>query len=200
MNRRELPGPEPVRAFARAYLDYVSDLLAAVDERAVEAVIDVLLRARAAGKRIFVLGNGGSAATANHLAADLAVGAGPRPFDAVSLAANATLLTAASNDFGFDAVFRRQLEGHTHPGDVVIALSASGRSVNVLEAVQYARENGCVTVAFTGFDGGTLRDAVDVAVHVPTRDGEYGPTEDVHVVLQHVMLAYLRLQDGGSKR
>lgn len=200
MNRRDLPGPAPVRAFARAYLDYVSDLLGSVDERAIEAVIDVLVRARDARARIFVLGNGGSAATANHLASDLSVGLGARPFDATSLAANATLLTAASNDFGFDAVFVRQLEGRLRPGDVVLAMSASGRSTNVLEAVRHARAHGCVTVGFTGFDGGELRQLVDVAVHVPTREGEYGPTEDVHVVVQHVLLAYLRLYDGGAPR
>ncbi len=203
--KRELPTQTRVEAlfaqtegaagFVRGYFDYLSEILQGVDTAAIEAVVDKLLEARSSGARVFILGNGGSAATASHFANDLAVGiSGELPFDAVSLVANVPVLTAVANDHGYAEVFVRQVSGRIGPGDLMIALSASGRSENVLRAVRYASGQGASTVGFTGFDGGELRRLVDIAVHIPSLPGEYEPTEDAHLACEHAIASYLRLR------
>ncbi|MFT3770373.1 MAG: SIS domain-containing protein [Minicystis sp.] len=181
--------------FARGYLDYVASLLAAIDEQAIEQVAQALLRARAEDRAIFILGNGGSAATAGHFANDLAVGVRPRerPFRAQSLADNVAVVSAIANDYGYEAVFSKQLESRLRPGDVVVAISVSGNSPNVVSAVRYANAHGAVTIGLTAGDGGALRSLVRIALHVPSERGEHGPAEDVHVVFEHILTNYLRL-------
>lgn len=186
---------EGVAAFARGYFDYLSEVLRAVDVASLQLVVDALLEARRAGRRIVIMGNGGSAATASHFANDLAVGlTDDPPFLATSLSANVPILTAVANDHGYEEVFVRQLRGVVGPGDVVIALSASGQSENVLRAVRCARQQGATTIGFAGFDGGALRHLSDICVHIPTVRGEYGPTEDAHLACEHAIATYLRLQ------
>jgi D-sedoheptulose 7-phosphate isomerase len=193
--------------FARGYLDYLGEVLAALDEGAIAAFIETLLEARARGAHIFFLGNGGSAATASHFANDIAIGTrtgdGP-PFRAASLTDNAAVMTAIANDDGYEDIFVQQLRTRMRPGDVVVAISASGNSPNVLAAVDYARANGARTVALTGFDGGKLAGLAEQRVHIPTNRGEYGPAEDGHMVLDHLVGAYLarrvREEAGGSGR
>jgi D-sedoheptulose 7-phosphate isomerase len=180
-------------AFARAYLDYVATVLANIDENEVAALIETLLQARARDARIFFIGNGGSAATASHFANDVAIGcrSWERPFRATSLTDNVPVMTAIANDYGYEHIFTLQLKTMMQPGDVVVAISASGNSPNVLQAVQWANEHGATTVGLTGFDGGKLRTAAKIAVHVPTAKGEYGPVEDTHMVLDHLVGAFL---------
>lgn len=182
--------------FARGYLDHLANVLRRVDVGVIDRVVAALLAARDDDRTIFVLGNGGSAATAAHLANDLAMGtqAPHRRFRTCSLADNAALLSAAANDYGYADVFVRQLEGILRPRDVVVAISASGSSDNVLRAVTHANAVGALTIGFTGFDGGRLRQLVQIDVHVPTGDGEYGPSEDAHLALAHVITNYLRLR------
>lgn len=184
--------PEPAR-FARGYLGYLTDLLARLDVDAIAAFIDLLLQARDREARIFFIGNGGSAATASHFANDLAIGtrSAGKPFRAISLTDNVPVMTAIGNDFGYAEIFRRQLEIQMQPGDVVVAISASGNSPNLLEAVEYATGHGADTVALTGFDGGRLKQIARLNIHVPTTKGEYGPSEDVHMVLDHLVGAFL---------
>jgi D-sedoheptulose 7-phosphate isomerase len=117
---------------------------------------------------------------------------GAIPFRAVSLTDNVAVLTAIANDIAYADVFVRQLEGLLRPGDVVVAISASGNSPNVVRAIEYARSHGAVTVGLTGFDGGRLKALCDEAVHVATPPGEYGPVEDTHLVLDHLITGYLR--------
>lgn len=183
-------------AFARGYLGRLGDVLRRIDVTAVDRVVEALLAARADDRAIFVLGNGGSAATAAHLANDLAMGTQPpnRRFRTFSLVDNAALLSAAANDYGYEEVFVRQLDGILRAGDVVIAISASGNSANVLRAVAHANAVGAVTIGFSGFDGGRLRQLAQIDVHAPTDDGEYGPSEDAHLALAHVITYYLRLR------
>ena len=176
--------------FADGYLRYLTEVLALLDRNAIARMASVLLDARARNARIFFLGNGGSAATASHWVNDLTRWRG-RPFRAVSLTENVAVLTAVANDHGYEHVFRNQLETLMGPGDVVIAISASGDSPNVLSAVEYANQNGAVTIGLTGFDGGRLKELAQVNVHAPTNPGEYGPAEDVHMVLDHLVTAYL---------
>ena len=179
--------------FARQYLDRLQRLLIDLDTGAIARFVNALLVARERGARMFFIGNGGSAATASHFANDVGIGnrSWANPFRAVSLVDNVPVLTALANDYGYDQVFTLQLKTQMSPGDVVIAISASGNSPNLVGAMEYANANGALTVALTGFDGGRLRDLAQICIHVPTAKGEYGPVEDVHMVLDHLVGAYL---------
>lgn len=179
--------------FARGYLDYVRDVLGALDPAQIAAFARALLDARERGARIFFLGNGGSAATASHFANDIAIGSRSweRPFRALSLTDNVAVMTALANDYGYDEVFVRQLQTQMTPGDVVVAISVSGNSPNVVEAVEWANANGGFSVGLTGFDGGRLGEIAQIVVHAPTAGGEYGPAEDAHMVVDHLVGAYL---------
>lgn len=176
--------------YADGYLRYLTEVLAALDRDAIAAFGDALLAARERGARIFFVGNGGSAATASHFVNDLTRWRN-RPFRALSLTENVALLTALANDFGYEHVFVRQLETLMAPGDVVVAISASGNSPNIVSAIEYANAHGAVTIGLTGFDGGMLREMAQIVVHAPTNPGEYGPAEDVHMVLDHLVTSYL---------
>ena len=184
--------PDPA-AFAGGYLEYVAEVLRALDPEAIAAFIRELLEARERDARIYFLGNGGSAATASHFVNDISIGSKSweKPFRAISLSDNSAVMTAIANDSGYDEVFVQQLRFQLHPGDVVVAISVSGNSPNVLAAVEYAQATGARIVALTGFDGGRLRELADVCVHVPTNHGEYGPAEDAHMVLDHLIGAFL---------
>jgi D-sedoheptulose 7-phosphate isomerase len=179
--------------FARRYLDYLTEILAAVDTDAIAAFAGELLDARERNARIFFIGNGGSAATASHFANDIAIGSKSweRPFRAISLAENVAVMTAIANDDGYGEIFTQQLRALMSPGDALVAISVSGNSPNVVAAVEYALESGARVVGLTGFDGGRLRELAHVNVHVPTAVGEYGPAEDVHMVFDHLIGSYL---------
>ncbi|MBF0162732.1 MAG: SIS domain-containing protein [Magnetococcales bacterium] len=183
------------RAFAEGYFGYLNALLGRMDCAQIGAFIDTLLQARQRQSRIFFIGNGGSAATASHFANDIAIGSRSRtkPFRALSLCDNLALITAIGNDFGYDQVFVRQLENQMDAEDVVVAISASGNSPNVLHAVDYAKAHGGFTVGLTGFGGGKLRESVHLSLHVPSNPGEYGPVEDIHMILDHLVGAFLML-------
>ncbi|WP_130472121.1 D-sedoheptulose-7-phosphate isomerase [Candidatus Magnetaquicoccus inordinatus] len=180
-------------AFAGGYLRYLAQLCAKMDPQEIGRFMEVLLQARERGARIFFLGNGGSAATASHFANDIAIGTRSRekPFRAISLCDNLAMITAIGNDYGYEQIFLRQLENQMQEGDVVVAISASGNSPNVLQAVEFANSRGNVTVGLTGFAGGRLREIVGISVHVPTLPGEYGPVEDLHMIIDHLVGAFL---------
>jgi D-sedoheptulose 7-phosphate isomerase len=191
LNAADGPG-----AFAAAYLGYLATLAKQVDPAAVAAVMERLDAARREQRTVFIIGNGGSAATASHMATDLSFGTrraqGARRPRAVSLTDNQALMTAAANDEGYAGVFVAQLEPLYRPGDLLVAISASGNSPNVLKAVQWVKARGGQVIGFIGFDGGALRRDCDLAVHVKTQAGEYGPVEDVHLMLNHLIAAWLR--------
>jgi D-sedoheptulose 7-phosphate isomerase len=195
MNRVEQlyrDNPEPL-GFARGYLAYVGEILNGIAPEPISAFAQALLGARERGSRIFFIGNGGSAATAGHFANDIAIGCRTweKPFRAISLVDNSAVLTALANDYGYEEVFSRQLRSQMVARDVVVAISASGNSPNILRAIEYANENDAVTVGITGFDGGSLREIAQIAVHVRTGPGEYGPAEDAHMVIDHLLNAFL---------
>ncbi len=156
---------------------------------------EILDDAQRGGGTVYCLGNGGSAATASHLATDLAWGrrasgeARPR---AVSLVANVPLISALANDVGYADVFLEQLRGLFREGDVVVAISASGNSENVLRAVRYANDHGGRSIGLTGFDGGKLKECCRVCVHVPAPGGAYELVEDIHHVVCHMLANYLK--------
>lgn len=171
----------------------MQEVLQRIDTREVGRFIATLIDARKRGATIFFIGNGGSASTASHFANDLSIGTQDyeRPFRVVSLVDNVSILTAIANDFGYDEIFTRQLRVLGREGDVVVAISASGNSPNLIHALEHARTAGIKTVALTAFDGGRLRQLADDVVHVPTAPKEYGPAEDAHMVLDHLVGAYL---------
>jgi D-sedoheptulose 7-phosphate isomerase len=183
---------DPVE-FARAYLEYLQTVLRRIDPAEIGRFIQTLLDARERGAMIFFIGNGGSAATASHFANDLSIGTNEynKPFRAVSLTDNVPILTAIGNDFGYEEIFVRQLRSLGKSGDVLIGISASGNSPNLLKAFEYATFIGIRTVAITAFDGGRMKALASQGVHVPTDPKEYGPAEDAHLVLDHLVSAYL---------
>lgn len=176
--------------FADGYLRYLSEILAKLDRGQIARFIEALLDARRRAATVFFLGNGGSAATASHFQNDLTRWR-DNPMRVVSLTDNVSVLTAIGNDHGYEQVFRMQLENLLLPGDLVVAISVSGNSPNVVAAVEYAASKGAVTVGLTGFEGGRLAELVDINVHAPTLPGEYGPAEDVHMILDHLIVSFL---------
>lgn len=187
--------------FADAYLKYVQTVLQKISRTEISQFIATLLDARARGATIFFIGNGGSAATASHFANDLAYGTNEyqQPFRVLSLTDNVPVLTALGNDYGYEDIFVRQLQVLGNKGDVLVAISASGNSPNLLKAFEFARTAGIKTVALTAFDGGKMKAVADEGIHVPTDPKEYGPAEDAHMVLDHLVGAYLmRFVHGAS--
>jgi len=168
--------------------------LNSVDLDAVKSVSDTLLEARDRGASVFVVGNGGSAATATHMATDLMLGSGlvNPPLRVIALTDNQAIITATGNDVSFDQVFSRQLIHLAQRGDILIAVSASGNSPNVLACMDAAKDLGLTTIAFTGFDGGRSAAMADLLVHVPTRIGAYGPVEDVLLMVNHMITEQLK--------
>jgi D-sedoheptulose 7-phosphate isomerase len=187
--------------FGKKYIGYLTGLLASVDMDAVSAIIDAIERAGERENSIYLIGNGGSAATASHYANDINVGTraeGFAPIRAISLTDNLALLTALANDEGYSKVFVKQLEGRIRKGDVVIAFSVSGKSENVLQALEYAIKQGAVTIGMTGFDGGRMKGMTDINLHIPTFQGEYGPVEDVFGIIGHLVYSYLKMDRRGK--
>lgn len=177
----------------RRYLEGVQGTLGALPLERIRDVVDVLLSANYVGSTVFTLGNGGSAATASHFACDLAKGTitpGRPRFRVVALTDNIPLMTAWSNDVGYEDVFANQLGGLMGRGDVVVAFSGSGESPNVLRAIELAHRMGGLTLGFSGFAGGRLSTLVDVPVVVPCNCMEQ--IEDVHLILCHLICTVLR--------
>jgi D-sedoheptulose 7-phosphate isomerase len=166
-----------------------------------ERVGGIFLECYRRGSTIFLIGNGGSAATASHMACDLTKGtraAGIPRFRAVALTDNVPLLTAWGNDANFDCIFAEQLVTLARPGDVVLAISASGNSPNILAAVSQAQEVGATTVAWTGAAGGEVAGLADVVIRVPAETMEQ--VEDGHLVMAHALCVFLRARLGEAAR
>lgn len=178
----------------RTYLEDLQGLIRDLDVAAIERVVQLLRTARDAGRLVFIAGNGGSAATATHWVNDLAKAtrrSGQRPFRVIGLTDNVSWLTAIANDDGYERVFADQLENLAGPGDVLLVITASGNSPNVLRAVERATELDMRTVAFVGFDGGAARALVDESLWVQTPKGEYGLVETVHSIACDVVTTCL---------
>ena len=152
-----------------------------------------MLEAYARGARMFSCGNGGSASIANHMQCDHVKGvrtATDLTPQVLSLSTNVELLTAIANDMGYENVFVYQLQSQSRPGDVLIAVSSSGRSPNIVRALTWARDHGLRTIAITGFDGGAARAVAEVSVHVDCTN--YGIVEDLHQAIMHALAQYIR--------
>lgn len=188
------PRRNKIAAVADEYLASVQEAIDGLDRDAIARITELLLDARIRGNQVIIAGNGGSSATASHMAADLtraaADSSGPL-LRCRSLTDNVPALTAWSNDVGYEFAFQLQMEQAVQPGDVLIAISASGQSPNVIAAVNAARRQGAFVVGLVGFGGGKLAEIADVAVVVSSN--EYGPVEDIHLLLGHLLATEIRI-------
>lgn len=183
-----------IGSFYDAYGERIQAAMASVDKGALQKAANLIDETYARGSTLYVAGNGGSAAIANTFVCDHAklvqtdTDLKPRVF---SLAGNAPMVTAIANDVSYDDVFVYQLQTYARPKDALVLISASGSSPNVVRAAEWAMENDVTVIAFTGFDGGKLRDLSTVTLHVDADN--YGVIEDTHQGLMHALAQYVRL-------
>jgi len=161
-------------------------------------IADAIVKAFKNGRRLYLIGNGGSAADAQHIAGEL-IGRfkmNRRPLPAVALTTDTSVITALANDFGYDTCFARQVEALANPGDIVLAFSTSGNSKGILNAVQIARDRGASTIGFTGKDGGLLKDAVDICLKIPSDNTPR--IQECHITVGHVLCSIVEKELFGT--
>ena len=181
--------------FIQAYLSTLQLTMDQLPRQAIADAIDKLQQARSKGSQVFILGNGGSASTASHFACDLAKNTrqeGLPHFRVIGLTDNMAMFSALANDEGYENVFSEQLTSLVRPGDIVIAISASGNSQNVINAVKAAQEYEATVIGFTGFDGGRLGQLANINVHVNSNIIEH--VEDIHLMLEHLIVKTIKDQ------
>jgi D-sedoheptulose 7-phosphate isomerase len=187
------PGGLSVRKFAEWYRDLEIAKWQELDLDAISGIGGAIEKAEKKGKQIFVMGNGGSAATASHIATDWSKTAervGKPLIRCISLNDNIPFMTAIANDLGYEEVFARQLQNLLNPGDVVVIITGSGNSPNVIKAAEFAKMVGAVTIGMTGFTGGKLRKLVDICLHIES--DQYGVIEDLHMAAGSILAFYLK--------
>lgn len=176
---------------------YVAELyntLRKISRTELDQFVNLIQTAQQKQRTVFIVGNGGSASTASHWATDLGKGLHHRTgrgVKALSLADNTAWISAAANDIGYDSIFSDQLRAHAKVNDILIAISASGNSPNIIKVLQEAKSIGVTTVSIVGFDGGRAKTSSDLTVHIPTYHGKYGIAEDAQLVLNHFLCDYL---------
>lgn len=183
-----------VTLFVRDYLDELRGGLLGVGKTELEQAVRVLSGCAGSNATIFVCGNGGSAAIANHFCCDATKGVSlntGRRIRAVSLCANVPLMSALANDIAYREVFSKQLELYAKSGDVLVAITSSGNSPNIVCAIEVAKSLGVATIVMTGFNGGDARRGADVSLHVDVEN--YGVVEDCHQALMHCLCQFLVL-------
>jgi len=182
------------------YLDHLKDVIDKIDQDEINNVMHRLLGAYGRQASVYIFGNGGSASTASHFVNDFNKGVSAgllKGFRFYCLNDNVATLMAVANDISYDQIFALQLKNYLNDGDLVIAISGSGNSPNVLEAVAYAQARGIETIGLVGYSGGSLKDMVDHCVHIPVDDMQ--KVEDLHLVVNHIMMALFKEHlDGGS--
>jgi len=187
------PGGLDVKAFARWYREKSLEQWNALDLEALSRVAAVLEEAQKNGRFIWVCGNGGSASSSSHVGCDFgktAAKAGAKALKAISLSDNAAFITAVSNDISFDEIFSRQLENVLAPGDVVVFLTGSGNSQNLIKAAELSRSRGAKVVGLLGFDGGKIKSMCDESILIAS--DQYGVIEDLHMAVAHILTFYLK--------
>ena len=179
-----------MKKFTKKYVQRLRKIIKEFNTNQVESIIETL---NATKGKIYVIGNGGSAATASHMVNDLGVGLKRRSiknFDIESLSDNTPVCTAIANDIGYKNIFYMQLKDKLCKDDLLIAISCSGNSKNITKAVKYAKKQKTKIIGITGFDGGKLKKESDINFHVQTKKGEYGLVEDAHMILNHIIYSY----------
>ena len=194
-----------VEQYAQGYFQYLFTLLSQLDPKAIAAFVALLEDAYKGQNTVFIIGNGGSAATASHMANDIGVDVlkkahCPQAFRIMALTDNNSVMTAIANDDGYNRLFVNQLRIHYRKGDKLVAISASGNSPNLVEAVEWVKARGGATIGLVGFDGGKLKELCDQVILVKTPKGEYGPVEDVHLILDHLIATWLQYKMQGAEQ
>lgn len=180
-------------SYYQEYIDTLHTALSALDPEQVDQGLETIWQAHQAGGTVYVIGNGGSASTASHMACDLGKGAavsGKTRLRISSLTDNMAHFSALANDLSYDDVFVEQLKNLLRPDDVLIGISASGNSPNAVKAFDYARGVGAKVIGLLGFTGGKMKDLCDVVIHI--NSDRYGPVEDAHLVVNHIWVEQLR--------
>ena len=174
--------------FVNIYFETVIQTLNKVDTSSIQVMADTVLDCYEKGNTIFIFGNGGSGATASHVAGDFIKGVSyglEKRFKVICLNDNFSALAAISNDLSFEEIFVEQLKNFLKAGDLVVGLSGSGNSINIVKAFEYAKSKNAKTIALCGFSGGKIKTMADIAVHIPIANMEV--TEDIHLVVFHTL-------------
>jgi D-sedoheptulose 7-phosphate isomerase len=182
-----------VREYGIRYFNRVKEVLDAIDLDTIEDVVEILLKAYQNENQVFVMGNGGSGSTASHFACDINKGVSQpllRRFKVISLNDNMPLIMAYANDLSYEEVFVEQIKNYLGPDDVVIGISGSGNSRNVLKAIEYANKNKAVTIGLSGFDGGQLAKVSQVNLNAAVSDMQQA--EDIHLIITHLIMQVLQ--------
>lgn len=183
----------PVAAYKK-YINRLHQILNNISEAELSKFAELIKDAQINQHTVFVIGNGGSASTASHWATDLGKGLHHRKdrgVKALSLADNIAWISAAANDINYDSIFSDQLRAHGKNGDLLVAISASGNSPNIVEAIRQAKDMDITSLSIVGFDGGRAMEMSNFAVHIPTDHGKYGLVEDVQLILNHFLCDHL---------
>jgi len=183
-----------LKNYLKLYKEKLNTVLDKIDETILEQIVATIITAFKNDNTIWFCGNGGSAATASHMQVDF--GYFVRYFSKKrprvrALTDCVPIMTAIGNDNAYHEVFTEQMQDNFDAGDVIICISASGNSMNVVKAAQYATELGGTSIAFVGFGGGKLNEVADISLYTPNPKGDYGPIEDVHTILMHLIVSYL---------
>ncbi len=188
-------------SFSKGYADYLVKLLGELNHQKIAECIALLDEARENDNTIFIIGNGGSASTASHIGNDFGLvvlkktnKAVNKSYRALALTDNVSVISAIGNDSTYDNIFLDQLKVHFRKGDKLIVISASGNSPNLVVAAEWFKSQGGNVMGWLGFDGGKLRDIVDVPVVVTSPKGEYAPVEDLHLVINHIIVTWMQFK------
>jgi D-sedoheptulose 7-phosphate isomerase len=187
-----------IEKYLTNYKTRLNQILDQLNSNNLEPVVTAIINTFKRGNTLYVVGNGGSAATASHMQVDFSFFV--RYFTQFrpkirALTDNVPMMTAVGNDTSFDDIFVEQLKGHFVPGDALLCISASGNSENVVRAAQYANDNAGTSIAWVGFAGGRLKDVSTISLHLENEKGDYGPIEDMHMILDHMIVNYLAEDD-----
>lgn len=175
------------------YVLELSNALHHIDIQVIDNAVNELWDAYQNDRQVFIFGNGGSASTASHMACDIGKGVvheGKKRFRVQSLCDNVAVMTAWANDVSYETMFKDQLENLLNVQDIVIAISASGNSPNVIKAVEFAKSQGAIVIGMSGFSGGKLKELSDINIYFPVSD--YGQVEDLHLMCEHIMTECIR--------
>jgi len=192
-------GSNNLGEYARQYIEHMAHLVKALDIDAVSRAAELIRGCAEQDQTFFVMGNGGSGAVGGHWVNDLSANTvvpGKPGFRAMSLTDNAFSVTAIANDASYEEIFSIQLAANMRPGDVVMGLSVSGNSPNIVKGAEYAKARGGRVIGCTGMSGGELGELSDVHIHTPSSADEYGPVEDIFSVVMHVIQTYIAMERG----
>lgn len=178
--------------FAKGYFNYLNQILNKIDTNQINKLVKHFEKSRKNENTIFILGNGGSATTATTMANDIGFDilkktGTKKAFKLLSLTDNNAVITAIANDVGYENIFLNQLKIHFKKDDSVLIISASGNSKNLIDAAKWTKKNKGKIIGFLGFDGGKIKNYCDICIHIPSSNGEYGPVEDAHLVINHIL-------------